>query len=81
MPVVVNIKGLASGRNYSLEVKPSELTMPLMNFLIHHSFNIASSCSGEGVCKKCTVNKTIISCQIRVEDFLKDTDTVLIDYL
>ena len=81
MPVVLNIKGLASGKNHQITVQPFELTNPHMNFLMSHSFHIASSCSGEGVCKKCIVNKTIISCQITVQDFLKVSDTVLIDYL
>jgi hypothetical protein len=81
MPLALNIKGLASGQNFQLVVEPFELSMTLMNFLISHNYRIASSCSGEGVCKKCIVNKTIVSCQIKVEDFLRDSDTVEIDYL
>jgi Na+-transporting NADH:ubiquinone oxidoreductase subunit NqrF len=81
MPLTLIVKGLASGQTYKLIVQPEEKQLRLMNFLINHNFRIASSCSGEGVCKKCVVNKQIVSCQIKVEDFLKENDSVEIDYL
>jgi Na+-transporting NADH:ubiquinone oxidoreductase subunit NqrF len=81
MSLTLTVRGLASNQTYSLIVKPEEKKLTLMNFLINHNFRIASSCSGEGVCKKCVVNKQIVSCQIKVEDFLKQNDSVEIDYL
>lgn len=56
----------------------------LMQFLIENQIRIASSCSGEGVCKKCVVNDQLISCQITLEEFLKNENNakiITIDYL
>ena len=77
----IEIYGNASQTSYSLDITKEELTLTLMDFLNHHDVHIASSCNGEGVCKKCVVNKDIISCQIKVADFIKNNGLkVIIDY-
>jgi Na+-transporting NADH:ubiquinone oxidoreductase subunit NqrF len=43
----------------------------LMDFLISENLPIASSCKGEGVCQKCTVNDRLVSCQISLQAFLQ----------
>ena len=50
----------------------SDLELTLMTFLKNHQIPVASSCNGEGVCKKCIVNTNIISCQVKVRDLIKE---------
>lgn len=45
--------------------------LSLMNFLRESGITIASSCDGVGICQKCSVNKTLLSCQISLNDFIK----------
>lgn len=47
----------------------------LMNFLRENNIPIASSCNGEGVCKKCIVNTNILSCQTTIKQLRKDEST------
>lgn len=44
----------------------------LMFFLMRKGLPIASSCAGEGVCKKCVINQDILSCQLTVADWLRE---------
>ncbi len=44
----------------------------LMFFLMRKGLPIASSCAGDGVCKKCVINQDILSCQVTVADWLRD---------
>lgn len=60
----------------------------LMDFLREKEIPVASSCYGEGVCRKCVVNKNLLSCQISLKKFLdnamnKNSDKlqIEIDYL
>jgi len=66
------------------EIYQKYKTLSLMKFLIDHGIRIASSCSGEGVCKKCVVNNHLISCQITLEQYLNeknDDNIITINYL
>lgn len=45
----------------------------LMDFLLGHGIPIASTCLGEGVCKKCIVNKEILSCQAQLSKFISQS--------
>ena len=47
------------------------LDLSLMNFLISNGITIASSCGGVGGCHKCLINRTQISCQVSLIEFLK----------
>ena len=69
MPALIHIHGLASGRaigTFSVD-NPSD---NLMDFLRGHGIPIASSCGGDGVCRKCVVNGEELSCQLSVAAFL-----------
>jgi ferredoxin len=49
-----------------------ELTMTALNWLRSKDIPIASSCNGEGVCKKCIINSNLVSCQINLQDLLNE---------
>jgi hypothetical protein len=55
----------------------------LMRWLQRHGVNVASSCDGEGVCRKCIVNGDTLSCQITVGALVVDADeqVVTLSYL
>lgn len=64
----VEIYGKASQKIIrTLEVDTTE-ERSLMDFLRDHGVPIASSCYGEGVCRKCIVNSTLLSCQLKIRD-------------
>lgn len=68
----IKIKGLASGKvikNINIEEPIQEIS--LMDFLLAYGIPIASSCQGQGVCSKCTINNNLLSCQISLKNFLK----------
>jgi Na+-transporting NADH:ubiquinone oxidoreductase subunit NqrF len=50
-----------------------------MNFLISNKITIASSCNGVGSCQKCIVNKSILSCQLTLSNFVKMTPSLKIE--
>ncbi len=76
MRPVIEVYGRASGKL----VGTYEVTDPeeiLMFFLMRHNLPIASSCAGDGVCKKCRMSNDELSCQTRVGDVTR----VEFDYL
>lgn len=80
------VRGLASAREVArLEAMEDELELTLMEFLRAHKIPVASSCFGEGVCRKCVVKSgevEFLSCLITVKTFLLEYDsTVSISYL
>lgn len=48
----------------------SDRPKTLMDFLRAHQVPIASSCLGEGFCRRCIVCDADLSCQISLGDFL-----------
>lgn len=87
----IEIFGLASNRIIKTLI-PSEdglqIQNSLMTYLQSEGIPIASSCSGDGVCKKCMVTfgqeKQQLSCQITLKEYLnnKDFDKIItINYL
>jgi len=65
-----------------ITVKESDLNEELMTILIAADLPIASSCSGANVCQLCLVNESIVSCQIKVKDFInKYGHRVTLNYL
>lgn len=82
--IIIEIKGLAS-RKLLKRVIVEAKNIPdisLMDFLIQEGLTIASSCGGEGRCGKCVVNNSLISCQINLQDFIKNQAPVIeISYL
>ncbi len=79
-PLSVRVFGRASQKIVGdFPIKdPNEI---LMFFLMRHGLPIASSCAGDGVCKRCAVNGDILSCQTRVGDWTDENEQVEIDYL
>lgn len=74
------IKGKASNKTTTLRYSEKDLQTILMLFLHQNSIPIASSCRGEGVCKKCTL-AGVLSCQITLEQYIKNYgDSIEIDY-
>ncbi len=80
MPLIL-VRGRASGRELGAwEADAQEL---LMRFLHERGIPIASSCDGEGVCRRCTVNGELLSCQTTVGAFMRlhPDGVVVVDYL
>jgi Na+-transporting NADH:ubiquinone oxidoreductase subunit NqrF len=74
--------GISSGTKKKLLIEKSDEGDTLMNFLHKNSIPIASSCRGEAVCQRCSINNNILSCTITVEDFKKKYgDEVRVDYM
>lgn len=71
----------ASKNKLEIPVRDSELSMSLLDFLRLNQLPVASSCSGEGVCKKCIVNKNILSCMTTVERAMIELGDIEIEYL
>ena len=67
----ITIIGLASGRRQDLDLASSELSDILMDWLRKKNITIASSCDGEGVCKKCVIQNDWLTCQLTMEEFLQ----------
>ncbi|MES2529345.1 MAG: hypothetical protein V4598_19815 [Bdellovibrionota bacterium] len=49
----------------------NDLTNDLLHFLRGNGITIASSCDGEGVCKKCVIQNGWLTCEMTLEEFLK----------
>lgn len=68
----IKVKGLASGKLVQdVTIREPIEDISLMDFLLQKGIPIASSCQGQGVCSKCTVNNNLLSCQITLKNFLK----------
>ncbi len=68
----IAILGLASGKVFKeLAYSESDLGRDLMAYLRAHGVPIASSCLGEGFCRRCLVNEELLSCQISLREFLE----------
>lgn len=58
----------------------------LLDFLMAHKIPVASSCLGEGVCKKCGVmikGEKILTCQLTISDLFLNSasETISFSYL
>lgn len=65
------VRGLASGKIMPVTFAPSDLQKDLLHFLRGKGITIASSCDGEGVCKKCGIQNGWLTCELTLEEFLK----------
>lgn len=79
----VKVKGQASNRTYTIECSQQDLEKKLMFFLQENNLPIASSCSGKNVCRKCVINNDVLSCQISLQDWLKQrkNEEIKVGYL
>jgi Na+-transporting NADH:ubiquinone oxidoreductase subunit NqrF len=77
----MTVAGLASQKIVKIIPIPNDLPagLSLMNFLIANGITVASSCGGEGVCKKCLVNRTVLSCQITLLEFIKISPSLRVE--
>ena len=74
MSQIIKIYGEVSQKEITAIEVTTDETLDLLNLLRKHKVPIASSCYGEGVCQKCIINNSILSCQMTVRDFLKRSD-------
>lgn len=68
---MIEIVGLASKTHKNLDVAPGELDMNLLKWLRERGVTIASSCDGEGVCKKCVIQNDWLTCKLTLKEFLE----------
>lgn len=78
----ITVIGKASGKIIlKKEIEPENEKTNLMELLRFNGINIASSCFGEGICKKCLVfinDKEVTSCQKSLSDFTETEDKNMI---
>ena len=67
----IEIKGNASGRSEFISYEDMDLTEVLLTFLRKKGITIASSCDGEGVCKKCVIQNDWLTCEMTLKEFLQ----------
>lgn len=67
----LEIHGKASNKKIKeIDLVNSQSEISLMDFLRMNEIPIASSCYGEGICKKCVFNRELLSCQIKISDII-----------
>lgn len=86
MSLILKVQGLASQKEIAEFIFDDPKDIPhlsLMEFLRSKKIPIASSCFGEGVCRRCKVNEGLLTCQVSVYEFLTQSPNtpLLIDYL
>jgi len=79
MTKIIEVKGLASGKLYSFSPSPEELKLNTLFYLKDvKSLPVASSCDGEGICKKCNFNQDKLLCNYKVSEI---NELINISYL
>ncbi len=68
---VITIVGEASKTTRELPFRAFELSENLLKWLRKNGVTIASSCDGEGVCKKCSIQNDWLSCKLTLKEFLE----------
>ncbi len=78
------IYGLASGKLLKvIEIQPQQLKETLMSVLQKNNIPVASSCGGDGVCKKCQViiaDDVVISCQILLKNLFETESSYMLKF-
>lgn len=67
----IEVIGTASGKSRFIDYEASETDELLLFFLRKKGITIASSCDGEGVCKRCDIQNGWLTCRLTLEDFLQ----------
>ncbi len=79
MRKTILLKKQASNKKIILRPTQEEQKIILLEYLKKiKKLPIASSCNGEGVCKKCIFNESLLLCEIKVKDSPKE---IKISYL
>jgi Na+-transporting NADH:ubiquinone oxidoreductase subunit NqrF len=68
---VIQIMGLASNSSSEIHYRDLDLDKNLLRFLREKGITIASSCDGEGVCKKCSIQNDWLTCKLTLKTFLE----------
>jgi hypothetical protein len=68
---IIRIIGGASGKTQKLNVEEQDLDQNLLKWLRLQGITIASSCDGEGVCKKCSIQNDWLTCKLTLRDLFK----------
>lgn len=68
---VITLVGLASGRHTVLSYTEADLHLNLLDWLRSKGITVASSCDGEGVCKKCNIQNGWLSCELTLQELLQ----------
>lgn len=68
---VIEVVGKASGTSRFLEFEDGDLGTDLLTLLRRQGVTIASSCNGEGVCKKCDIQNGWLTCKLTLKEFLE----------
>lgn len=82
MPVI-EVVGLASGTSRFLPVKKQDLSENLLFWLRKNGVTIASSCDGDGVCRRCFIQEQWLTCELTLEEFFQrqPDGKVMVSYL
>ncbi len=67
----IEVKGLASKTSRLIEFTEADLETDLLTLLRSKSVTVASSCDGEGVCKKCNIQNGWLTCELTLREFLE----------
>lgn len=79
---LIVIVGIASGKNNTLSIYPSDQNKTMLDFLTQKKLPIASSCSGRAICRKCITHDGLLLCQYKVREYIdKFGNRITIDYL
>jgi ferredoxin len=80
---MIEVVGLASGTSRFFEFNAQDLNLYLLDWLRSKGVTIASSCDGEGVCKKCVIQNGWVTCELTLKEFLeRQTDgKIFVSYL
>jgi ferredoxin len=55
----------------------------LLDFLMGHNIPVASSCLGEGICKKCVAlinGEKLLTCELSLRDLFQHTDSQTLSF-
>lgn len=67
----VTVIGLASGNSWPFSFEDKDQDKDLLTLLRSKNITIASSCDGEGVCKKCVIQNEWLTCKMTLKEFLQ----------
>lgn len=65
------IRGGSSQKEKRIVLEKNDGPKNLMLFLASKDIPIASSCRGQGICRKCIVSDKVLSCSLSVKDYLE----------
>lgn len=76
---MIEVRGLASGTSVYFNLSSEEMDENLLWWLRSKGLTIASSCGGEGVCKKCVIQNDWMTCMMTVRSFLNSAPDGVIE--